>query len=219
MTTRVLVADDQAAIRSAFRMVLDAQPDMTVVAEAADGQSALEQALLLRPDVVLADVRMPRMDGLELTRRLAGPSVTDPLRVVVVTTFDLDTYVHAALRGGACGFLLKRSGPALLVEAVRAAVLGDTLISPQVTVRLLRHLTSSSAGVPQPAAALSERELEVARLVAQGHSNAEIGAELFISAGTAKNHVAGIQQKLGVRNRVGIAGWAWASGLVAAPET
>ncbi|MBB5790009.1 response regulator [Jiangella mangrovi] len=215
MSTRVLIADDQEAIRSAFRMVVDAQPDMHVVAEAADGDQALRLARELRPDVVLADIRMPGIDGLELTRRLAGPGVPDPLRVVVVTTFDLDTYVHAALAGGACGFLLKRSGPTLLVEAVRAAVAGDTLISPQVTVRLLRHLRR-----PTPSAVaddvLTDREREVARLVARGLSNAEIAAELFISAGTAKNHLANIQQKLGVRNRVAVAGWAWASGLVTA---
>ena len=217
MSTRVLIADDQEAIRSAFRMVIDAQPDMHVIAEAADGDQALRLARELRPDVVLADIRMPGIDGLELTRRLAGPANPDPLRVVVVTTFDLDTYVDAALAGGACGFLLKRSGPTLLVEAVRAAMAGDTLISPQVTVRLLRHLrrpapaTATAAGT-----ALTDRERDIARLVARGLSNAEIGAELFISAGTAKNHLANIQQKLGVRNRVAVAGWAWASGLVTA---
>lgn len=216
MSIRIVVADDQEAIRSAFRMVLDAQPDMQVVAEAADGVTALDVARQVRPDVVLADIRMPRMDGLELTRQLAGPSVPDPMRVVVVTTFDLDSYVHAALRGGACGFLLKRSGPNLLVEAVRAAVAGDTLISPQITVRLLRHLTSPETGATTSADALTDRETEVARLVARGFSNAEIGAELFISPGTAKNHLASIQQKLGVRNRVGVAGWAWSNGLVEA---
>ncbi|NDL59860.1 response regulator [Phytoactinopolyspora mesophila] len=220
MTTRIVIADDQEAIRGAFRMVLDAQPDMQVVGEAADGMAALEMVSRLRPDVVLADVRMPRMDGLELTRRLAGPSVAAPVRVVVVTTFDLDTYVHAALRGGACGFLLKRSGPNLLIEAVRAAVAGDTLISPQITVRLLAHMRSPAPGGGThdtvPASALTEREVEVARLVAQGCSNAEVAAELFISPGTAKNHLANIQQKLGVRNRVGVAGWAWSSGLMSA---
>ncbi len=207
MTTRILLADDQEGIRGAFRMVLDAQPDMTVVGEAADGLAALDLAATLRPDVVLADIRMPKLDGLELTRRLSGE-----FRVVVVTTFDLDSYVHEALRGGACGFLLKRSGPTLLVEAVRAAMAGDTLISPQITVRLLRQL-SDAPHVPahEP---LTEREREIARLVALGNSNAEIGTELFISAGTAKNHVANIQRKLDVRNRVGIAGWAWSAGLM-----
>lgn len=213
MTTRILIADDQEAVRHGFRLILDAQPDMRVVADAADGATALELARRVRPDVVLADIRMPRVDGLELTRALAGPGVADPIRVVVVTTFDLDEYVHAALRNGACGFLLKRSGPALLVEAVRAAMAGDALISPSVTVRLLRHLqvpgADESASGVEP---LTDREEAVARLVAQGKTNAEIGAELFISAGTAKTHVANIQRKLGVRNRVGIAVWAWSSG-------
>jgi DNA-binding NarL/FixJ family response regulator len=144
--TRVVIADDEEAIRHGFRLMLDAQPDMQVVGEAPNGETALALAHRVRPDVVLADIRMPRLDGLELTRRLAGPDVADPIRVIVVTTFDLDEYVHAALRNGACGFLLKRGGPALLAEAVRAAMAGDVLISPSVTVRLLRHLTE-----PRPA--------------------------------------------------------------------
>lgn len=213
MPIRILIADDQDTIRGAFRIILDAQPDMTVVAEAADGASALDQARHLRPDVVLADIRMPRVDGLEVTRALAGPGVADPLRVVVVTTFDLDTYVHTALRNGACGFLLKRSSPALLTEAVRAAMSGDTLISPQITVRLLRDLTSARpaarADAGQP---LTDREMEITRLVAQGRTNAEIAAALFLAPGTVKNHLAAVQRKLGARNRVGIAAWAWENG-------
>jgi len=210
---RVLIADDQENIRIAYRMILDAQPDMRVVGEAADGASALEQARHLRPDVVLADIRMPRVDGLELTRLLAGPGVADPRRIVVVTSFDLDEHVYAALRNGACGFLLKRSGPALLTEAVRAAAAGDALISPQVTVRLLRRLAASPAGARAAhPASLTARERDVARLVARGRTNAEIAAELFLAAGTVKNHLAAIQQKLGVRNRVGIAAWAWENG-------
>ncbi|WP_141579562.1 response regulator transcription factor [Actinomadura sp. WMMA1423] len=224
MTTRILIADDQEHVRGAFRIILDAQPDLTVVAEAADGASAVEQARHLRPDVVLADVRMPRMDGLEVTRILAGPGAADPIRVVVVTTFDLDEYVHAALRDGACGFLLKRSSPALLVEAVRAAVAGDTLISPEITVRLLRRLAEPARrpAAPGPLSGretepLSGREAEVARLVARGHTNGEIAEALFISPGTVKNHVAAIQRKVGARNRVGIAAWAWDGGHVTAP--
>ncbi|WP_082119671.1 response regulator [Saccharothrix sp. ST-888] len=213
MTTRILLADDQDDIRSGFRLILDSQPDMTVVGEAADGVEAVEQTRLLRPDVLLADIRMPRMDGLEVTRLLAGGST----RVIVVTTFDDDAYVQAALQGGACGFLLKRSGPNLLIEAVRAAMVGDTLISPQITVRLLRGLGQGLA-VPAPRAAapdpLTEREWEIVELVAQGRTNAEIGAELFISAGTAKTHVANVQAKLGVRNRVAIAAWAWQTGRI-----
>ncbi|GAA1145497.1 DNA-binding NarL/FixJ family response regulator [Kitasatospora gansuensis] len=216
MSTRILLADDHDDIRSAYRIILDAQPDLTVVAEAADGASALEQARLVRPDVVLADIRMPKLDGLELTRQLAGPEVADPLKVVVVTTFDLDEYVHAALRNGAAGFLLKRSSPALLVEAVRAAMAGDTLISPQVTVRLLRALAGQEAigqeatgPAPEPVDPLTARERELAGLVADGATNAEIAERLFISAGTVKNHLANIQRKLGVRNRVGIAARVW----------
>ncbi|MFD6887970.1 response regulator [Streptomyces sp. NPDC059957] len=232
MTTRILIADDQEDVRSGFRLILDSQPDMTVVGEAADGETAVELARTLRPDVVLADIRMPRLDGLEVTRILAGPAAEHPLRVVVVTTFDLDDYVHTALRNGACGFLLKRSGPNLLIEGVRAAMAGDTLISPQLTVRLLRSLSAPHTGphpqphpqpqsrprpVPEPRPAaedpLTAREREIALLVARGLTNAEVGAELFISPGTAKTHVANIQAKLAVRNRVGIAAWAWETGL------
>jgi DNA-binding NarL/FixJ family response regulator len=215
VTIRVLIADDQEGIREAFRMVIDAQPDMRVVAEAADGSSALAQAELLRPDVVLADIRMPVMDGLELTRRLAGPEVADPVKVVVVTTFDLDEYVYTALRGGACGYLLKRSGPNLVIEAIRAAVSGETLISPQITVKLLRKMIPPQAPT-RSGEALSERELEVVRLVARGLQNDEIAGELFISAGTVKNHLANVQRRLGVRNRVEIAAWAWSTGQVTA---
>ncbi|MGW2547395.1 response regulator [Kitasatospora sp. NPDC001574] len=217
MTIRVLLADDDDAIRSAYAIILGAQPDIEVVGGAADGVEALELARRLRPDMVLADIRMPRLDGLELTRQLGGE-----FRVVVVTTFDLDEYVHAALRAGATGFLLKRSGPALLAEAVRAAVAGDTLISPQITVRLLKQLAQpeplpvqrpraggSGAAAPKGAEALTARESEIAVLVADGATNAEIGAALFITSGTVKNHLASIQRKIGARNRVGIAAWAW----------
>lgn len=206
---RLLIADDQSNIRSAFRIILDAQPDMIVVGEAADGSTAVERARHLRPDVVLVDVRMPGLDGLEVTRRLAGPDVVDPLRVVVVTTFDLDEYVHAALRNGACGFVLKRSGPALLAEAVRAAVAGDTLISPQLTVRLLRQLSVPAGDATDVVAPLTPREREIVHMVAAGNTNAEIGAVLYIAPGTVKNHIAAIHRKLGTRNRVGIAAWAW----------
>jgi DNA-binding NarL/FixJ family response regulator len=160
--------------------------------------------------VCLVDIRMPRLDGIEVTRALAGPGVADPLRVVVVTTFDLDEYVFGALRGGAVGFVLKDAGPGLLVEAVRAANAGDALISPSVTVRLLRHL--APAGTPatrRPGQPLSEREIEVVRAVARGRTNQEIAAELFISLSTVKSHLSGIQTKLGLRNRVEVAAWAW----------
>lgn len=219
-TIRVLLADDQAAVRTSFRFFLDAQPDITVVGEAADGQAAVNLARHLRPDVCLLDIRMPKLDGLEATRLLAGPDQADPLRVVVVTTFDLDDYVYRALRNGACGFLLKGSGPGLLVEAVRAAAAGDALISPSVTVRLLRQLTqqakpvSTTDGSGASGEPLTERELDVVRLVARGRGNQEIAAELHISLSTVKTHLGSVQLKLGARNRVEIAAWAWESGQV-----
>jgi DNA-binding NarL/FixJ family response regulator len=217
---RVLIADDQEMVRTGFRFFLDAQPDITVVAEAADGEEAVALARRERPDVCLLDIRMPKLDGLEATRMLAGPHVTNPLRVVVVTTFDLDEYVYGALRGGACGFLLKDSGPTLLAEAVRAAAAGDSLVSPSVTVRLLRHVTSaataeqrSPAPVPAPhAEPLTERELDVVRLVALGRTNAEIAAELYVSLSTVKTHLSSVQLKLAARNRVEVAAWAWQNG-------
>lgn len=210
MTLRVLLADDQAMVRSGFRLILESQPGITVVAEAADGIQAVALAQALRPDVCLVDIRMPGLDGIEVTRALAGPGVADPLRVVIVTTFDTDEYVYGALRAGAVGFLLKDAGPALLIEAVRAAGAGDALISPSVTVRLLRQLASTQ----RPPAAetgnqLSERELDIARRIAKGRTNQEIAAELFISLSTVKTHIARIQNKLGVRNRVEIAVWSW----------
>ncbi|WP_411135204.1 response regulator [Streptomyces sp. C10] len=212
--TRILLADDQDDVRSGFRLVLDSQPDMTVIGEAADGAMALDLARHLRPDVVLADIRMPRLDGLELTRLLAGPQATRPTRVVVVTTFDLDDYVHTALHNGACGFLLKRSGPNLLIEGVRAAMAGDALISPQITVRLLRRLSLPPARPHPTPDTLTDREREIVRLVARGSTNQEIATELVISPGTAKTHLANIQSKLKVRNRVEIAAWAWRTGLI-----
>ncbi|MFE7593282.1 response regulator [Kitasatospora sp. NPDC057512] len=215
---RTLIADDQEAVRRGVRRILTAQPDIEVVGEAADGLAALELAAELRPDVALVDIRMPRMDGLELTRRLAGPGVAEPVRVVVLTTFDLDEYVYPALRHGASGFLLKRSGPSLLAEAVRAAADGESLISPSVTVRLLRHVTAPRRPErkrPALVVPLTEREVEIAGHVAAGRTNADIAAELFISPGTVKTHVASIQRKLGVANRVGIAVHAWEMGWAA----
>ena len=212
---RVLIADDQEMVRTGFRMILDAQSDIEVVADVANGVDAVRQARELRPDVCLLDIRMPGLDGLEVARQLAGPAVTDPLKVVVVTTFDLDEYVHAALAGGASGFLLKDAGPALLIEAVRAADRGDALVSPQITVRLLKHFEGTPVKeVEQPREPLTTRELDVVRAAARGLTNGEIGAELYLSLSTVKTHLASVQAKLGARNRVEIAAWAWRAGLL-----
>jgi len=210
---RVMIADDQAMVRTGFGMIIGAQPDMEVVGEAADGVEAVAMARRLKPDVALFDIRMPKMDGLEALRLLAGPGVAEPIKVVVVTTFDLDEYVHQALRNGAAGFLLKDSGPALLIEAVRAAVSGDALISPSITVRLLQHLSPPAQTRPDDSG-LSPRELEVVKLTARGRTNAEIAQELFISVGTVKTHLSSIHAKLDTRNRVEIAAWAWERKLV-----
>ncbi|MEU7637124.1 MULTISPECIES: response regulator [unclassified Streptomyces] len=215
MTIRLLIADDQEMVRRGMRRIVESQSDMEVVGEAANGVDAVELGRTLAPDVALVDIRMPRMDGLEVTRRLADPAFPHPVRVVIVTTFDLDEYVYPALRFGASGFVLKRSGPVLLVEAVRAAMAGDSLISPQITARLLQHVTGAAPGRrprKQRDTALTGREAEIAGKVAEGKSNADIARELFISAGTVKTHVASIQRKLNVRNRVGIAVRSWELG-------
>jgi len=215
VTIKVMLADDQAMIRGGLRLILEDQEDITVVGEAADGAEAVDLARRQRPDVCLIDIRMPKLDGIEVTRALAGPGVPDPLRVVIVTTFDLDEYVYGALHAGAVGFVLKDAGPALLVEAVRAASAGDALISPSITLRLLRDLAPARrATAPRPKQPLSERETEVIRAIARGRTNQEIAAELFISLSTVKSHLATIQNKLQVRNRVEIAAWAWESRLM-----
>jgi DNA-binding NarL/FixJ family response regulator len=214
VTIRVLIADDQQLVRTGFQMILDAQPDMEVVSAVADGAEAVSEARRLRPDVCLLDIRMPKLDGIEVTRILAGPGVDDPLRVVIVTTFDLDEYVYGALRSGATGFLLKDSGPTLLIEAVRAAAAGDALVSPSVTVRLLQHLAQPRRAPGPMNDPLTDRELDVVRLIARGRTNQEVAAELFVSLSTVKTHLGSIFAKLGVRNRVEIAAWAWESGVV-----
>ena len=217
MSIRVVVADDQDLVRTGLAMILGAQPDVEVVGEAADGLAALDLATRLRPDVLLVDIRMPGLDGVEVTRRLAGPDVADPMAVVVITTFDLDEYVLGALRAGARGFLLKDAGPQLLVQAIHAAADGDALIAPNVTRRLLATFADQAPGVPaQPVDPLTEREEEVLALVARGRTNAEIATELFVSLSTVKTHVASLMTKLGARNRVEIAMWAYATRRVRA---
>lgn len=209
MSVRVVVADDQDLVRTGLVMIIGAHPELEVVGEAADGLEALDLARRLRPDVLLVDIRMPGLDGVEVTRRLAGPDVTDPIAVVVITTFDLDEYVVGALRAGARGFLLKDAGPALLVQAIQAAAAGDALIAPNVTRRLLTAFADRAPAAPaQPVDALTDREEEVLVLVAQGRTNAEISRELYVSVSTVKSHVASLMAKLGARNRVEIAIWA-----------
>jgi DNA-binding NarL/FixJ family response regulator len=211
MTIRVLVADDQELVRTGLRMILDAQPEFQVVGEARNGREAVSMARELRPDVCLFDIRMPEVNGLEATRALAGPEVADPLAVVVITTFDLDEYVHGALKAGARGFLLKDAGPELLTQAVRAAANGEALIAPSVTVRLLAAFADSQTSEPvrAPIEPLTAREEEVVVAVARGFTNSEIAAELRISLSTVKTHLASLMNKLGTRNRVEIAMWAY----------
>ena len=208
MTLRVLVADDQEIVRTGLAMILNAQEGIEVVATAVDGQDAVEQARALRPDVCLLDIRMPRLNGIEATRALAGPDVADPMAVVVVTTFDLDDYVYGALLAGARGFLLKDCGPQLLTHAVRAAADGGSLIAPTVTTRLLRSFAHRDTP-PQPTSPLTEREEQVLVAVARGLTNHEVAAELYISLSTVKTHLGSLMAKLGVRNRVELALWAY----------
>ena len=212
---RVLLADDQALVRGGFRVILESQPDIAVVGEAADGGEAIELARLYKPDVVLMDVRMPRLDGIEATRRLlAGETRT---RILMLTTFDLDEYVYEALRAGASGFLLKNSPPAQLAEAVRVVAAGDALLSPEITRRLIADFVRRprpGAGVPPAMAELTSRELDVLGLIARGRSNAEIAGALFLSEATVKTHVTRVLAKLGIRDRVQAVVFAYEAGLV-----
>lgn len=208
---RVLIADDQESVRTGLRLLLETLPDIEVVGDAYDGVSAVSAARRLRPDVALVDIRMPKLDGLQVTELLAGPDVEDPIAVVIITTFDLDEYVYGALRAGAKGFLLKDAGGALIGEAIRAAADGESLVSPRVTTRLLSTFANR-----RPAAApdepLTAREEEVLALLSSGLTNDEIGERLFVSLGTVKAHIGAILTKLGVRNRVEAAMWAYDTG-------
>ena len=211
---RVVIADDQDLVRAGIKLILEAH-EIVVVGEARTGTQAVALAQQLRPDVCLFDVRMPGLDGIEATRRLAGKGVVNPLAVVVITTFDLDEYVHGALKAGARGFLLKDAGPALLVQAIHAAASGDALIAPSVTARLLGKFAALEGPASrQPLEPLTEREEEVLVTVARGRTNSEIAEELHISLSTVKSHIAALMAKLDARNRVEIAMWAYETNRV-----
>jgi DNA-binding NarL/FixJ family response regulator len=215
MAIRVLIVDDQVLVRAGFRMILQAQPDLLVVGEAGDGQQAIEAARSLRPDVVLMDIRMPGLDGIEATRRITSSGL--PARVVILTTYDLDEYVFDALAAGATGFLLKHVPPEELVQGIRVAAGGDALLAPSVTRRLIEEFVRRQAPV-QPKAgvteSLTEREQEVLRLLARGLSNAEIAGQLHVGEATIKTHVAHLLDKLGLRDRVQAVIYAYEAGLI-----
>jgi DNA-binding NarL/FixJ family response regulator len=213
---RVLVADDQALVRGGFRLMIDAQPDMTVVGEAADGATAVSMAAELAPDVVLMDIRMPGIDGLEATRRLLA-SAPSGVRVLVLTTFDLDEYVYEAVRAGASGFLVKDIAPADLATGVRTVAAGDALLAPSVVRRLMEDFARRpppGTRTPDGLAVLTDREREVLTLIGRGRSNDEIAAELFISGTTVRTHVTHVLQKLDLRDRVHAVVLAYESGLI-----
>jgi DNA-binding NarL/FixJ family response regulator len=212
---RVLIADDQALVRGGFRLILEAQKDMEVVAEASDGREAIVQARELGPDVVLMDIRMPELDGLEATRRLLSDG--ESTRVLILTTFDLDEYVYEAMKSGASGFLLKDVRPEQLADAVRVVAAGEALLAPTITRRLIEEFVSRpppGSGVPPGLSELTERELEILKLVARGLSNTEIASALFLSEATVKTHVTHILAKLTLRDRVQAVVCAYESGLV-----
>ena len=218
MTTRVLLVDDQPLLRTGFRMILSAEADLTIVGEAGDGATAVEAARRLRPDVVLMDIRMPGMDGIQATRALAGPGVEDPIKVLILTTFGLDEYVVESLRAGASGFLLKDAPPEDLVEAIRIVAAGEALLAPSVTRRLLDRVASrlppANDDTIPALAQLTERELEVLKLMARGLSNAEIAEKLVVSETTVKTHVSRVLAKLDIRDRVQAVIFAYETGLV-----
>jgi DNA-binding NarL/FixJ family response regulator len=212
---RVLVVDDQALIRSGFRMILEDAPDIELVGEAEDGREAVERARALDPDVILMDIRMPNVDGVEATRRLVDANTR--ARILVLTTFDLDDYVHTAIRAGANGFLLKDVQPAELIAAIHVVAAGNALFAPAATRRLLDRFATSTPATPaadSPLHQLTEREREILRLIANGLSNAELAAQLHLSEATVKTHVSSMLRKLGVRDRVQAVIAAYDAGLV-----
>jgi DNA-binding NarL/FixJ family response regulator len=212
---RVLIADDQALVRAGFKMILDAEEDLNIVGEAVDGLDAVEQARRLKPDVVLMDIRMPELDGIEATRRVIADGGEAPPRVLMLTTFDLNEYVYEALRAGASGFLLKDVPPEELAAGIRVVARGDALLAPSITRRLIHEFARAPAAATPPPGIddLTARELEVFRLVARGLSNAEIAAELIVSETTVKTHVARLLMKLGLRDRVQAVVLAYESGI------
>jgi DNA-binding NarL/FixJ family response regulator len=216
MTVRVLIADDQALVRAGFKMILDAEDDLDVVGEATDGVEAVELAQSLKPDVVLMDIRMPQLDGIEATRRVVALDAVTPVRVLMLTTFDLNEYVYEALRAGASGFLLKDVPPEQLAAGIRVVAQGDALLAPSITKRLIQEFASAtpvSATPPKGFDELTAREHEVFKLIARGLSNAEIAAELIVSETTVKTHVARVLMKLGLRDRVQAVVLAYESGV------
>jgi DNA-binding NarL/FixJ family response regulator len=215
---RVLLVDDQPLLRTGFRMILESEPDIVIVGEAGDGERAVAEARALQPDVVLMDIRMPHMDGVEATELITGNDRANAVKVLVLTTFDLDEYILAALRAGASGFLLKDVPPDDLVEAIHIVARGDAVVAPKVTRRLLDSLAGRLGTPDQESNArldqLTEREREVFRLMARGRSNGEIAAELYVSETTVKTHVGNVLAKLGLRDRVQAVVFAYESGLV-----
>jgi DNA-binding NarL/FixJ family response regulator len=213
---RVLIADDQALVRAGFKMILDAEDDLDVIGEAADGLEAVELARRLKPDVVLMDIRMPELDGIEATRRVIALDGDPPARVLMLTTFDLNEYVYEALRAGASGFLLKDVPPEQLAAGIRVVAQGEALLAPSITKRLIQEFASGAVTPAKPPKGMDEltaRELEVFKLVARGLSNAEIAAELIVSETTVKTHVARVLMKLGLRDRVQAVVLAYESGI------
>jgi DNA-binding NarL/FixJ family response regulator len=217
MTVRVFLVDDQALVRGGFRMLIEAEDDMEVVGEAADGAAAVSSLAGVTADVVLMDIRMPRMDGVEATRRLSAAD--NPARVLVLTTFDLDEYVFAALKAGASGFLLKDARPAELLTAIRNVAAGDAVVAPSATRRLLQHVLPNLPGTPTDAAPnsrlslLTAREIEVLTEIATGATNSEISASLYMAEGTVKTHIGRLLSKLAIRDRVGLVLFAYETGV------
>ncbi len=215
---RILLVDDQALLRAGFRMILDAEPQMEVVGEASDGREAVDQARALRPDIVLMDIRMPELDGLEAARRILSEQGEEAPRILMLTTFDPDEYVYEALRAGASGFLLKDTPPEQLVAALHVIAQGEALLSPSITRRVISEFVKGTGPKPQAQFPrlqdLTARELEVLKSIARGLSNAEIAKELFVSETTVKTHVARILMKLGLRDRVQVVVLAYEAGVV-----